>query len=197
MSEPPTATVDFINPCLNFQRTDRELEMFFIFSIAVAGKSARPTEKAVKKLIGRAKWPCQKLARLWRRNELQEKLEESRIGKHQTMHELASWIYGPSQASLTRTLRLCGVDRMALEIPGVGPKTARFFALYSRPAQSFAVLDRHVLAWLRDRGHDAPVNTPQKPKRYKELEQIVLDICRDELIAPADLDERIWQERRR
>jgi thermostable 8-oxoguanine DNA glycosylase len=59
------------------------------------------------------------------------------------------------------------------------------------------VLDRHILAWLRDRGHDVPVNTPQDYDRYAEIEKTVLQICQDELIAPIDLDHRVWLERRR
>lgn len=49
-----------------------------------------------------------------------------------------------------------------LQIPGVGPKSARMVLLYAFPkhANLWAVLDTHVLRWLRERGYVAPKATP-------------------------------------
>ena len=72
--------------------------------------------------------------------------------------------------SLDLDLRTCSLEEL-LAIHGVGNKTARFFLLHSRRNCDYAVLDTHILAWMRDHGvEDAPKSTPTNLKVYKELE---------------------------
>jgi hypothetical protein len=79
-------------------------------------------------------------------------------------------------------------------IKGIGMKTARFFVMHSRPNQQLACLDTHILAWLKDKGHDVPKTTPSG-KKYLELETIFLAYCKRMSKLPADLDLEIWNER--
>ncbi len=84
------------------------------------------------------------------------------------------------------------------EIPGVGPKTARFFVAYSRDNQQVAILDTHILAWMRDNGHpDAPRATPAAGQAYARWETKFLWECMSRNKTPVELDNIIWRERRR
>lgn len=88
-------------------------------------------------------------------------------------------------------LKTCTVDDLQA-IPGIGPKTARFFLLHTRPDAMVACLDTHILKFLRINGHDAPVSTPSG-KRYLELERIYLDMCVRNGWNPAEKDIQIWR----
>jgi thermostable 8-oxoguanine DNA glycosylase len=76
-------------------------------------------------------------------------------------------------------------------VKGIGPKTARFFLLHSRPNQEIAVLDTHILHWMRDNGIKAPKTTPSGEK-YLKFEKMFIDIAKKNDISIADLDLRIW-----
>lgn len=74
----------------------------------------------------------------------------------------------------------------------VGPKTARFFVVHSRPNQEHAILDVHILKWLRLQGVNAPKNTPQG-KHYAEFEKIFLQFVRHSGQSVAEFDLNIWK----
>lgn len=83
-------------------------------------------------------------------------------------------------------------------IPGVGPKTASFFLMYTRQNIRVACLDTHVLAWLRDHGHPkAPGTSPQSPAAYERWERIFLQECDTRGVDPAKFDFDIWSSRAR
>ena len=80
-------------------------------------------------------------------------------------------------------------------IPGIGQKTSRFFITHSRPNQNYAILDTHILAWLKSLGYnDIPKSTPAG-KRYQEIEQLFLFEAKKRNVSAADLDLQIWKER--
>jgi len=90
-------------------------------------------------------------------------------------------------------LRRCTVHDLEA-VYGVGPKTARFFLTHSRPDQNFAVLDTHILRWMRvNVDAYAPRATPSG-KRYAEVEQDFLAYCAERNVSPAELDLQIWSE---
>jgi thermostable 8-oxoguanine DNA glycosylase len=67
--------------------------------------------------------------------------------------------------------------------------------MHSRPNQRIAVLDTHILHWLRDQGVAAPKTTPLKgSKKYKDLELTFLTLADKLGEDPAILDLRIWNE---
>jgi thermostable 8-oxoguanine DNA glycosylase len=90
-----------------------------------------------------------------------------------------------------RMLRIVTIEQLE-SIKGIGSKTARFFILHSRPDQKVAVLDTHILKWLREQGYSAPKQTPTK-KRYAILESIFLTEAWKREMNPADLDLMIWK----
>jgi thermostable 8-oxoguanine DNA glycosylase len=83
-----------------------------------------------------------------------------------------------------------------LAIHGVGNKTARFFLLHTRGGD-YAVLDTHILAWLRENGvEDAPKNTPTNTQKYKELEKKFRYLSRVKFpyLSDAQIDLLIWSD---
>ena len=72
---------------------------------------------------------------------------------------------------------------------------ARFFLLHSRPQCECAVLDTHILAWMRSKGIDAPAATPTGEK-YLFLERVFLNLAQSEfpLMSIAQIDLLIWMK---
>ena len=97
--------------------------------------------------------------------------------------------------------QICVLDAKNLKLPelesiyGIGPKTARFFLLHSFPDQNYAVLDTHILAWMREvRKYQVPKSTPSG-KKYEELEGWFLFEAHLVDMTPAELDILIWNQR--
>jgi thermostable 8-oxoguanine DNA glycosylase len=64
--------------------------------------------------------------------------------------------------------------------------------LHSRPDQQIAVLDTHILKWLREQGYNVPKATPPKA-RYTIIEKDFLTECDKAGKTPAELDLEIWK----
>ncbi len=193
---------DDIEPFNHFDADQEELEIFLFFSVAVAGKQAESVNEAVERFFAPVPWittaglrarkPLGYVKALLGRGMLRNALQQARLGQYTKLERFCGWWAAQD------TLNLRSVSLEALEAaPGIGPKTARFFLMYTRRGQRYAVLDTHVLAWLRERGIDAPKSTPQSAKRYGQLERIYLDICEAEGHDPHVLDNTIWQSRTR
>ncbi len=172
-------------------RTDAELEHFFIFCMCVAGKSAKAAKMAVRRLLNpHRSTPFGYLGR--KRELIRARLERARTGKYGLLSEGLEFIVDKSiTGAELRTMTLEELE----EIPGVGFKTSRFFVVYSREGARHAVLDTHILAYLRTLGYDAPRQTPGKRKQYIELENVVLGLADEAGVDPVDFDDPIWQER--
>lgn len=89
------------------------------------------------------------------------------------------------------------VDRDELtKIPGIGPKTASFFVLHSRPHSDIAVLDVHILRYLKRKfpKYPVPEQTPQDLDEYKRLEAMFLGLsCQANKMA-SEFDTELWQK---
>src|SRR5262249_16982485 len=78
-------------------------------------------------------------------------------------------------------------------VPGIGPKTSRFFIMHSQWCASVACLDTHILKFLKAMGiADVPKVTPQNLKEYRRLEGEFLRICRLLDVHPAKFDLAVW-----
>lgn len=182
-----------INPrqITNFNRTTNELEEFALFCIAVAGKNAASTARALDKLleIGRSRSldlsPFQIIRDIIKYSDLASLMKNCGIGCYTVKSRGFAQI-----VSCGLDLRTVTLDQL-LNLFGVGHKTARFFLLHSRPNQRYAVLDTHILKYMGEQGIETPKSTPTG-KRYLELEQKFLELADLNSITPADMDLQIW-----
>jgi thermostable 8-oxoguanine DNA glycosylase len=178
----------------NYNRTQSELEEFLIFSIMVAGKNASMTAKKIDSFLAQRdvwglddKSPLEYLKWLKHNGRLVQQMVEHKLGQY-------SRLEGAFNGILKFKGRLDKVSVSDLEsVDGIGCKTARFFILHSREDVRLAVLDTHILKWLRLHGEDAPKSTPTKNK-YKLLEQAFLNYADKYDMHPADLDLSIWKQ---
>jgi thermostable 8-oxoguanine DNA glycosylase len=158
-----------------------------IYSIIVAGKSAAFARDAINRLFPRYPPPF-KTVRSWIRHDcLEQKLKEARTGNYTKLSKALRQIVSLESLDLTQ----CSVSDLEA-IHGIGPKTARFFVLWTRPDAQCAALDVHILRWLQSLGYDAPRQTPASRKRYHELEEVFLKEAAKRNLSPANLDRKIW-----
>jgi thermostable 8-oxoguanine DNA glycosylase len=95
---------------------------------------------------------------------------------------------------LSLNLRTCTVADLEA-VHGIGPKTARMFLLHSRPAQRVAVLDTHILAWLRSAAWPTCRARRRRRASTTRLELAFLDLCDKAGADPASLDLTHWADR--
>jgi thermostable 8-oxoguanine DNA glycosylase len=174
----------------NFQRSDYELQEFLLFCVCVAGKSSEQQAVKLEKFLygGKALKPFPNIENLIRKDMLIPTLQEVKKGQYTRISKAFTAIV---KANLD--LRTCSIADLE-KIRGIGPKTARFFMLHSREGQEVAVLDTHILSWMRSRGWKAPKATPSQPL-YGKLEVAFLMECVWGGQSPATLDLAIWKDR--
>lgn len=180
-----------INPreITNFKRTDYELQEFLLFCVAVAGKSSEMQSRKLDIFLApHTQLPFERIKQLVAQGNFMDVLMQSKIGQYRRIGK--AWV-NLAQSGLD--LRTCTVEELE-KIEGIGPKTSRFFMLHSRPNQEVAVLDTHILSWMRTRGWKAPKSTPPI-KHYKTLEVAFLMECIWSGLTPAALDLMIWKSR--
>lgn len=173
----------------NFNRSTEELQEFWLFCLAVAGKKATMIASKIDEFLsGRNlnETPFEYVDRLSHSGELLERLKDVRMGKYALL-ELA--FANSAQAGRLDLREVMPSDLE--ELPGVGPKTARFFIMHSREDAQIAVIDTHVTKYLKERGHDVPNGVPTG-KVYARLEQIMIAETKASGMSPADFDLAIW-----
>jgi endonuclease III len=185
--------VDYLN-ITNFNRTNEELEEFLIFSILVAGKRADVTAKKLEIFLSGAPdfgylgaSPLDYLGHLVTTGQLITALTAYRLGQYNRL--------GLAFAEVLKfrgILKNISVRRLET-VTGIGPKTARFFCLHSREDARHAVLDTHILHFMRDLGYAAPPTTPTGNK-YLYWEQVFLSLCATEDKSPQAYDLEIWKK---
>jgi hypothetical protein len=179
----------------NFDRTEAELQEFFLFTLVAAGKTAWVQAMKLEEFL-RPAWvkgltPFEYIEYLIGKGYLRAMICEAKLGQYDRLCNAFAH---------SRHLDLTHVTIKDLEmIPGIGPKTARFFILHTRPNQRIAVLDTHVLSWLREHydNMSIPKTTPQSPSRYSLLENLFLELADKFNITPETLDLQIWKDRAR
>ena len=173
----------------NFERTDSKLQSFWLFSLFVAGKNSDYAANCLAKLLSKTgeQTPFEYLREL------------GEIGIHNALVAAKVGQYTRLTKAIVQSLRLdlrsCSlVDLM--DVFGCGPKTARFFLLHTRPDCECAVLDTHILAWMRGHGLDTPKATPQNKKEYIYLERTFLSLAKRiyPQMSIAQIDLLIWMK---
>jgi thermostable 8-oxoguanine DNA glycosylase len=168
-----------------FDRADGELQLFFLFCQTVAGKTAKVQAKFLDAFLsaGNGDTPFEIIQDMVDNGVLLDKLKESKLGQY---NRLAAGF----EQSLKLDLKTATLDEIK-KVKGIGNKTARFFLLHSRPNQNIAVLDVHILKYLRSEGFAAPKQTPGD-KQYLELEKEFLKLAAKNNMTPADFDLKLW-----
>lgn len=171
----PTAVTDF-------NRSNPALEEFLLFGIAVAGKDSDQTAEALERFLSRrpaketfppqyTQSPFAYIRTLDGAGLLRSELEHARLSP-----------YGQRERSFRAVaysglnLRTCTADDLQA-IPGIGPKTARFFLIHTRPDGGGAALDTHILRWMRDMTGDQSIPKATPPvSTYGKWEKLFLDL---------------------
>lgn len=199
------------NPTI-YARTDYELEEFLLFSIMVAGKTAKTTQKALARFLGEPdhRTPIGKVYSWIMDGSLEQRLKDARTGNYTKLIKafkelfpaIIGWVWdrrgvGSTTTEFIHPFRTVTIEELE-SIHGIGPKTSRFFILHSREGERLAVLDTHILKWLAKEHPDLkiPKSTPSGTQ-YKTLEQVFLADCDRLRRTPAELDLEIWLEYRK
>lgn len=185
-----------INPkkITDFNRTKADLELFTIFAVCVAGKGSQQTADKVNHFFREIETPTEQLTpfegirAMKDINLLSAWLQMTKLGQYKRIYRAFVELI---ESGID--LKTCTVEELE-SIYGIGPKTARFIIMHSRPNQRLATLDTHILRWMRDQGIDAPKATPQSQKIYKKLEDKFLTLCDNCATLPSQLDLKIWKQ---
>lgn len=167
-----------------------ELEQFLLFAVAVTGKTAKIVERQMAVFLSLeqdASTPFDKVSCMLRKRRLRANLKRAKLGQYTKLCKSYRQI-----VSTRLDLRTCTVEELEA-IHGIGAKTSRFFILHTRPNQRLAVLDTHILKYLRLVYDEevAPQSTPAG-KAYAYWETKFLR-CADDLgMSPAELDSQLW-----
>jgi len=178
-----------------FDRNEIELQEYFLFCVVIAGKTSTIQAKKLEEFLEPA-WfkkmtPFEYIDYLVEKNLLREMVCDAKLGQYNRL------------TNIFKQCTMLNLETVTLDelesIPGIGPKTSRCFMLHSRRRQKIAVLDTHILSWLRDNTDDVtiPTSTPQSPSRYKMIEGLFLSEAKKRRISPAKFDLRIWNKRAR
>lgn len=175
--------------CTDFNRTDDQLENFFVFCIFVAGKRADTTAKKVNKMIEESQHnSALKIIR--------ESLESSPDSLDLLLRKHGFGKYALYQKcfrhAVNLDLRNCTVQDLEA-VPGIGPKTARYFLMHSREQAEVAALDTHILKYMREKLNiSTPKSTPVG-KKYLKLEAQFIKHAKNIGRPVAELDLEIWK----
>ena len=178
----------------NYNRTEAELEELLMFAILVAGKTAKQQAKkldeflSIKKNLGLTEdtTPFDFLEYLIANDMLSSLMMGHKLGQYKRLTFAFIGIL-----KFKGNLKNVSINELE-SVRGIGSKTARFFALHSRPNQRLAVLDTHILKWMYSQGYDVPRSTPPKNK-YSIIEKDFLTECDKAGKTPADFDLEIWK----
>jgi len=179
----------------NFTRTTAELQAFFLFGLFCAGKNSDYAAKCLAKLLNtiEGETPFEVLKNLGEIG-IYNALCASRIGQY---NRLTRAVMG----AVDLDLATCSLEDL-MNVHGVGQKTARFFLLHTRPDCQCAVLDTHILKWLRENQESdafkngVPQSTPTNVKQYLALEKQFLFLARLNFpfMSIADIDLTLWMK---
>lgn len=178
-----------INPSdvINYNRNERDLQEFLLFCISVAGKTAKRQAKYLNDFLSFSdqELPFDTIRKYINSGTLMSNLKKSKIGQYQKLCRAFTELINSNI-----NIKTCSLEELE-KIYGIGPKTARYFLLYSRPEQKYAVLDTHILKWIKN---NLKINIPKNisKKHYIIIEQEFLSFAQKHELNIAELDLGIW-----
>ena len=178
------------------QMSTAELQGRLIYAIIVAGKTADFADQKTRSFLERASElsgledsePFAMIRALVERGLLLKAMRDVKVGNYSKMERALTQL-----SSAEIDLRTCS-PQVLEKIDGIGQKTSRFFITWVRPDEIYAVLDVHVLRWLRENGHpDAPRHTPP-PREYVHWERVFIAEAHKRGKSPRQFDEVVWSK---
>lgn len=166
---------------------NNQLQWKLIYSVVVAGKSATFADGAMARLFDNATSPLSQMAN-WLPDEFESRCRLARTGNYSKLVQFLKQ-FCIAEISLTT----CNAEELE-KLHGVGPKTSRFFLLWTRNDANHAALDVHILRWLSNLGYKVPTATPQSGTRYAVIEQHFLHEAKKRNVTPRILDHAVWVE---
>lgn len=174
----------------DYTRTQAELEEFILFCVVVAGKTANVQARLLDNFLNLVSGtPFDSIRKMKSAGTLGSNLREAKLGQYRKIETAFIEL-----VSGNLDLTTCTISDLE-KIHGIGPKTSRFFIVHSRVNQQHAIIDTHILKFLRDTLHLDVVtkSTPSSPALYSRLENAFLAHCKAVGKSPADLDLEIWR----
>ena len=170
-----------------------EKEYFLIFSVIVAGRNAKMAVEKTWRLL-EFTWgeetPFDLIKHYIDHKTLVQKLKTLKIGQYTRIEKALKDI-------INLNVETCTLDDL-LACHGVGNKTARFFLLNTRKDAEYAVLDTHILKWLRSifgNWRSVPKSSPTSQSLYQFWENEAMYAMKKEYpertLAQADFE--IWK----
>lgn len=187
-----------INPqeITNYNRTTAELQEFLLFAIMVHGKKAEVQAVKLERFLNYlahvtgCEMPFEMVDIAMNYEEEDEDLLVKALKK------FGLGQYGRLCQAIADLIQLPDLRTVTVEelvnCFAIGPKTARFFIVHSRPNAWHAILDTHILKWLRLQGVECPKLTPQG-KLYDHFEKIFLTFVQKSGLSVAEFDLNIWK----
>lgn len=158
------------------------------FCILTANSSARKgieIQNYLSRMDGFRKLPQDKLTQILERmghrffNKRAEFIVEAR--KHQNIKDIITGFTNESEAR----------EWLVENIKGLGYKEASHL-LRNVGYHNLAILDRHILGVLNDHNLISEVPKSLTPKKYKEIEKIILDLSNEMKVLPSEIDLYLW-----
>lgn len=183
----------------NFNRTEEELQLFLLFCIVVAGKTAYIQAEKLEQFLSSVNErlmmpehvkPFQTIISAEQHGILMQEIQKAKLGQYRKIYAGFKFI-SKNKFDLTK------MTPEVLElIPGVGMKTSRFFLLHSdlNWQKYIAILDTHILKFIKENiDNRAPKSTPTIKTTYKYWEDIFLHWCECNKKNVADFDLEVWK----
>jgi thermostable 8-oxoguanine DNA glycosylase len=183
----------------DFNRTEEELQLFLLFCIVVAGKTAYIQADKLEQFLcsvnkrlmmpENAK-PFQTIKSAEQHGILFEEIKLAKLGQYKKIFSGFKYI-SEREYNLNKM-----TPKILEEIPGVGMKTSRFFLLHSDTfyKDKIAILDTHILKFIKENIDDrAPKSTPVIPLTYRFWEDMFLNWCEKNNKNVADFDLEVWK----
>jgi thermostable 8-oxoguanine DNA glycosylase len=182
-----------------FDRTEEELQLFLLFCIVVAGKTAYIQAEKLDQFIDSVNKrlmmpdhvsPFQTIKSAKDHGILLQEIKKAKLGQYKKINAAFEYI-AEFKVNVIIALPL-DLER----IPGVGMKTSRFFCLHSdrRFENNIAILDTHILKFIRENiDKSAPKSTPTNYKSYLKWEYTFLEWCKQNDKDVASFDLEVWK----
>lgn len=183
----------------NYNRTEEELQLFLLFCIVVAGKTAYIQAQKLSEMLQSINTrlmmpehilPFQSIKSAEQHGILMEEIQKAKLGQYRKIYSAFKYI-----TENEYDLRTTTTDQLEL-IPGVGMKSSRFFLLHSNInwKNRIAILDTHILKFIKENiDNRAPKSTPTIKVTYKYWEDLFLYWCEVNKKNVAEFDLDIWK----